>query len=150
MKTSDLPIVTPCGEDFRAMRPLDRGRYCDHCKMIVHDLSAMTSKEARELLSSPRTEKLCVRYLYDAHGAIVFRDLPASPLGRARKVLAAVLALVVPTSVAACARREMMGSPPMPPYEEYSGGEGGLDGAVPSAEGASRDSGGSTAAPSSR
>jgi hypothetical protein len=34
----------------------------------VHDLSTMTSVEARSLLASPPTEGLFVRYLYDTHG----------------------------------------------------------------------------------
>jgi hypothetical protein len=134
MKTSDVPIASPCGMDWQSMKPGDRGRYCDACKKTVRDLSAMTRREARELLAAPRTEGLCVRYLYDEHGDIAFRDtLPAAALVRAKRVLAAAAVVALPMSLAACMgaapipepqppQHEMMGAAPYIPEPQPDGG----------------------------
>jgi hypothetical protein len=118
MNTNDIPIASPCGQDWRTMKAGDRGRYCDACKKTVHDLSAMTRSEARALLESPPTEGLCVRYIHDVHGAIAFRDtVPATRLVRARRALAAVAAMALPMSLAACMgapAQPLMGSPTAP------------------------------------
>lgn len=94
------------------MKPGDRKRFCSDCKKFVHDLSAMTRAEAREVLESRPAEGLCVRYLYDAHGDVVFRDtLPAAFLSRAKRIAAAA---VLPMGLAACSGG-MAGEPPAQP-----------------------------------
>jgi hypothetical protein len=102
MRATEIPIASPCGADWSTMKPSDKTRFCDACKKHVHDLSAMTSTDARALLASPPTEGLCVRFLYDAHGDIVFRDapLPVGMLSRAKRLAAAAVAL--PMALAAC------------------------------------------------
>jgi hypothetical protein len=125
MKTTEIRIVSPCGQDFRAMHPTGKGRYCDTCKKTVHDLSAMSSREARELLSLPRSENLCVRYLYDVHGEIAFRGVPAGALVRARRAVAVAAVVALPLSLAACgaaSHREMMGTAPYIPPATTDGG----------------------------
>jgi hypothetical protein len=121
MRTSEIPILSPCSADWRTMKPQDRKRFCDSCKKHVHDLSAMTSAEARAVLASPPLEGLCVRYLHDAHGDIVFQADPIPPtfLVRAKR-LAAYAAL--PVAMAACTVGRatpppVMGAPacPFPP-----------------------------------
>ncbi len=91
------------------MKPGDRKRFCGECRKHVHDLSSMTRHEAREVLQSRPTEGLCVRYLYDAHGDVVFRGapMPASFLSRAKRIAAAA---ALPMSLAACS-----GAPPPAP-----------------------------------
>lgn len=113
MNRDALPIASPCHADFAAMTPVEglrqKGRFCGDCKKVVHDLSKMTAREARALLAAPKTEGLCVRYLYDQAGEIVFqRELgivPASELSRfARLARGAKIAAVValPLSLTAC------------------------------------------------
>jgi hypothetical protein len=105
MRTTDIPIASPCGADWRAMKPSDTKRFCDACRKHVHDLSAMTPEDARALLASPPTEGLCVRYLYDAHGDVVFRGAPLLPTGilvRARRVAKVAAAAMLPMALAAC------------------------------------------------
>jgi hypothetical protein len=111
MRATDIHIESPCGADWQSMKPGDRKRFCDACKKHVHDLSAMSKDEAREVLSSPPTEGLCVRYLYDAHGDVVFRDtpMPASFLSRAKRFAA----LTLPMGLAACSGA-MADTPPPP------------------------------------
>jgi hypothetical protein len=74
MKESDLPIASPCGQDWEGMDPRDKSRFCGECKKVVHDLRSMKEKDARKLLSTPSTEGLCVRYMYDEVGNIWFAD----------------------------------------------------------------------------
>jgi hypothetical protein len=74
MKRDEIPLAFPCGADFGAMPEVDRGRLCASCKTIVRDLSSMGESEARAVLAERETSRLCVRYLYDAAGRVVFRE----------------------------------------------------------------------------
>ena len=92
------------------MLPVERGRLCTACNEVVHDLSSMSEAEAQKLLE--RAEgRLCVRYLYDVHGKVVFgsswpkaaRIVPASRLTvRLRKRLAQASLLAAPLLIEAC------------------------------------------------
>jgi hypothetical protein len=114
MRATDIQIETPCGQDWQSMKPGDRKRFCGDCKKFVHDLSSMTRAEAREVLHSKPAEGLCVRYLYDAHGDVVFRDtIPATFLSRAKRIAAVAAAAALPMSLAACSGG--LGEPAQPP-----------------------------------
>jgi hypothetical protein len=114
MHASEIPIASPCGADWRTMKPTDTKRFCESCQKHVHDLSAMTRDEARAVLASPPVEGLCVRYLHDAHGDIVFRQGPIAPtlLVRAKRLATAAAAAALPLAMAACAGNATTGSPP--------------------------------------
>ena len=93
----------------------DKGRFCGQCRKVVHELARLTEAEARRLLASPPTEGLCVRYVHDARGEIVFRRdlIPSAILARAKRVAAAALAGVAfPVAATGCARTTLTGSPP--------------------------------------
>ena len=114
MRREDLTIEAPCTKDWNGMKPADaKKRFCDECKMHVHDLASMTLREAKTLLTSDATEGLCIRYLYDQHGDVVFRDDPRlirpTALVRAKRLMLGAAAMVLPLSVAAC-----MGAAPPP------------------------------------
>ncbi|MEZ4382137.1 MAG: hypothetical protein R3A79_12375 [Nannocystaceae bacterium] len=79
MKADDLPINSPCDEDWTAMRGDSERRFCDHCARHVHDLSAMTKTEASALLRSSGGERLCVRYTLEPDGGIRFRAPAPAP-----------------------------------------------------------------------
>jgi len=115
MRTEELPIASPCGADWRTMKPSDKKRFCDACQKHVHDLSALTEGEARAVLHAPPAEGLCVRYLHDRYGNIVFQPTPIPPglLSRAKRAAASAAgaaALALPLSLNAC-----MGAAPAPP-----------------------------------
>jgi hypothetical protein len=115
MNTADIPIASPCTADWTTMTLADRGRFCGQCRKVVRELAQMSEREARALLASPPTEGLCVRYVHDASGEILFRPGGVVPIARlSRKVAAAALALALPISASACATTQvpMMGSPP--------------------------------------
>src|SRR5215472_3225972 len=101
MNRSDVPIASPCSADWSTMTLADRGRFCGACRKVVRELRQMTEAEARALLSSPPTEGLCVRYVHDATGEILFRRdavMPAATL--VRRAAAAVALAVLPLSAA--------------------------------------------------
>ncbi len=116
MNADDLPIASPCTVDWTTMKLADRGRFCGECRKVVRELAQMSEREARALLASPPTEGLCVRYVHDTSGEILFRRDDVVPLARlSRKVAATVLAIALPLAAAACATTSepMMGSPPV-------------------------------------
>jgi len=81
-----LQVNTPCDADWDAMTGDERKRFCDHCSKHVHDLSALTEPEARELLSKPG---ICGRYRVRPDGHVRFRG---QRLTAAALVLSAVFA----------------------------------------------------------
>jgi hypothetical protein len=72
MREHDIPLAFPCGRDFASMTRAEGGRLCAECQTIVRDLSSMRQEEARALLDGAEGARLCVRYLYDASGRVVF------------------------------------------------------------------------------
>jgi hypothetical protein len=91
----------------------DRGRFCGECKKVVRELAQLTEKQARALLASPPTEGLCVRYVHDTTGEILFRPavVPVGRLARAKRAAVVALAAAsLPLAAAGC-----MGSAPVPP-----------------------------------
>jgi hypothetical protein len=114
MNRREIPIAAPCSADWTTMTLADRGRFCARCRKVVHELARLTEAEARRLLSSPPTEGLCVRYIHDARGEIVFRPdlIPSAALARAKRVAAAALAGVAfPLAATGCSGTTLTGSP---------------------------------------
>lgn len=94
--------------DWTGMKPAGmKKRFCDVCKMHVHDLSRMSRRDAQALLASERTEGLCVRYLYDQHGDVVFTD----SLVRAKRLVVGAVAVASAMTLTAC-----MGAAPPPKH----------------------------------
>lgn len=69
MRATDLPIPRPCSVSWESMTGDDRRRLCSQCQEHVHDVSAMTEREARRVAQ----EGTCVQYRVDRGGSIVFR-----------------------------------------------------------------------------
>lgn len=109
---SELPIASPCHVDFASMTRKDAmRRFCGDCKKHVHDLTRMTEAEAKELLATREAASLCVRYLADDRGQVVFLpDVPSSQLNpRKRARLATLAAAAVVAAVApGCSTTPMM------------------------------------------
>ncbi len=108
MQEHDIEIPEPCRADWDSMRPEVRGRYCFECRKRVHDLSAMTQKQATRFLDAVADrDDVCVSFLTDGEGEIAFTPEPVVPISRLRRLLpAAGLAL----AAAACTPTER----PMP------------------------------------
>lgn len=83
MRSSTLPIASPCHESWDAMSGEAERRFCGVCQKDVHNLSAMKHDEAQALLREKAGEHLCVRYTAEADGTLRFRDLvPRASLTR--------------------------------------------------------------------
>ena len=111
MRRDELPIPLPCSADWDTMTPAGKKRFCAECKKHVHDLSRMTEAEARAILDT--RADLCIRYVYDAGGNVVFdrETVPANALVRARRFVTAAAALALPLSLTACMGARAMPEP---------------------------------------
>jgi hypothetical protein len=75
-----VSIARPCSATLEEMAPVDgdRVKYCDHCHLNVHNLSAMTRSQAETFLRD-NTGKLCIAYLAAQDGGVVTRSGTAAP-----------------------------------------------------------------------
>jgi hypothetical protein len=64
---NNLIIPTPCSADWNSMVGNDQVRFCEHCSLHVHNLSALTRNQAERLVAQANG-KLCVRYIRDPAG----------------------------------------------------------------------------------
>ena len=117
-----ININTPCQADWDEMVGSDEVRFCKHCNLSVHNLSAMTRQEALRLVLSSKG-KLCARYIRRPGGAIHTTDIVLPRLysitRRASRIAAGAFsaALSISTSVvtAAPARSGLTATNPSQP-----------------------------------
>ena len=64
-----INIPAPCSADWDSMKGNDQVRFCSQCNLNVHNLSAMTRKEARKLVAASGG-RLCVRYYKKPNGRV--------------------------------------------------------------------------------
>jgi hypothetical protein len=132
MNRDHAPIARPCGADWNAMSPRGTARLCGECDKVVHDLSALSEREARSLLRARSTEGLCIRYLHDANGDIWFGGrgpgeadglVPVARLARRGAAMAAAAALVLtPVLTEACGGAAPGPNPYNYPFESADAG----------------------------
>lgn len=131
MKTTQLHIPEPCSADWAEMTGDEKRKFCDACAKHVHDLSAMTLREAEEVLQSDRESgHLCVRYAYDAQGDVKFQtrrvlaSAPASQLRGAVRLTAAAAAMLMVTGISELmsATQALAQTPPNQPPPMIAGG----------------------------
>ncbi len=65
-----LHIASPCPVKWESMRGNDTLRFCKHCSLEVHNISAMTREDA-EVLLSQSTGRLCVSAAHTADGVVL-------------------------------------------------------------------------------
>jgi hypothetical protein len=118
MRTTDLPIPSPCHADWDAMRNEGTRRFCDSCVKHVHDLSAMTRREASKLLAAQDGGRICVRYTCDTTGTIKFKpeSAPVVPIAaltrrQPRRGVPLGHAAAVALALAACTPHERDDAP---------------------------------------
>lgn len=100
MRREDVPLRFACDEDPDTMERRDGARHCARCDHAVHDLSAMTEREARAFLADKPAQRRCISYLYDEDGQLVFAQ-PPPPAPLYKKLSIAAL-LAAPLLLAAC------------------------------------------------
>ena len=77
-------VATPCHADWTAMVGDDRSRFCPSCRKNVYNLSAMTAREAADLVQA-KEGKLCVRYYQRADGTVLTANCPVGIAAAKRK-----------------------------------------------------------------
>jgi hypothetical protein len=147
------------------MTRAEGGRLCSECQTVVRDLSSMREDEARALLDESAGARLCVRYLYDTSGRIVFAGeddvsraqiVPAYRLTQRAKARIAQAALLVAPLVLFEACGGGPGDPPVQNWQQLvpatpavdDGGDGATaDDGGTGGEAASSEDGGTDAQP---
>ncbi|HEX2569518.1 MAG TPA: hypothetical protein VH877_08155 [Polyangia bacterium] len=91
----NIGVASPCEADWSRMKGDDRVRHCSECRQNVYHLSAMSRREAAELVAR-HEGRICVRLLQRPDGTLVTRDC-REILCRARQrgMWAFLVALVV-------------------------------------------------------
>src|SRR5689334_6068657 len=56
-----LHIASPCSVEWDSMIGNDRVRFCEHCRLSVHHVDALTAKQLRRLIARSHG-RLCVNY----------------------------------------------------------------------------------------
>ncbi len=100
MNRKDLEIPAPCQADWNGMEGDERERYCLSCQDHVHNLSEMTRREALDLLAQAKQKRsyLCVRYLHNEEGNVVFAPSRIQEQLKGLRTLLAAGALAFPFS----------------------------------------------------
>ena len=79
MNASNLPlkvkIASPCRARWKDMVGDNRVRYCGQCQKNVYNLSALTAKEATDLLTA-KNGNLCARIYQRTDGTVLTEDCP--------------------------------------------------------------------------
>jgi hypothetical protein len=93
---SRVRVARPCPARWDAMRGDERSRLCGMCGKSVYDLSAMTAREAVELIRR-REGRMCVAFFRRADGTVLTSDCPLSwrALRRRWAAISALLAGLV-------------------------------------------------------
>lgn len=70
-----MNIPAPCDADWDSMVGNERVRFCEHCKLHVENLSALTRQQAMRLVA--RSEgRLCVRFVSRPDGQVLTKEIP--------------------------------------------------------------------------
>lgn len=72
-----LTVSSPCDADWDSMNGNEQVRSCEHCRLSVNNLSAMTRKDAINLVMKSGG-RICVRFYRRADGAVVTAGAQAS------------------------------------------------------------------------
>ncbi len=73
---SDIRVASPCPADWNKMMGDERVRHCAECNLNVYNLSAMTERQARQLLAYNSGRRVCLRLYRRADGTVITQDCP--------------------------------------------------------------------------
>ncbi len=125
---NDISIASPCSADWNSMRGNDQVRFCEHCNLNVHDLSAMSRMRAERLVSRSNG-RLCVRFISDSAGLLMSQPAQKRKLHqigpRVSRIAAGAFtaALSVTSAVAQNANRTLdLSSTPTAPVSRWDTG----------------------------
>lgn len=64
-KQFQLSIQDPCHENWDAMTPTEKGRFCAQCQKQVVDFTHMSDRQLAEFFKKPSTGSICGRFMAD-------------------------------------------------------------------------------------
>ncbi|MGQ0738283.1 MAG: carboxypeptidase-like regulatory domain-containing protein [Bacteroidota bacterium] len=64
-KKIQLIIPKPCHEDWDAMTPVEKGKFCGSCQKQVVDFSSMSDRQVAAFFKKPSTGSVCGRFMTD-------------------------------------------------------------------------------------
>lgn len=73
---TDVRVVKPCAVKWETMTGDEKARVCSQCNLTVHNLSAMTDREAAILVKQRKTERTCVFFRKNANGTVAVDNCP--------------------------------------------------------------------------
>jgi hypothetical protein len=107
-----LKIASPCPKQWEEMTGDDKCRFCGHCQLHVHNLSAMSDRERDEFVERTKQGKACIAYVVRADGTMIadgFWTRLLRPLKSVRVAGLAVLATVLPFWFSSCTTKRSSG-----------------------------------------
>ena len=119
MKTPYVPLIEkPCSMQWDHLQGDEKCRFCQHCQLHVHNLSAMTKDEQVAVLQAPG-ERQCITYTAPTNAKPVAASLwVATQTSKGwRRALAAMLAAAFSMFATSC---RTMGKITPPPSERKS------------------------------
>ncbi|WP_417799162.1 hypothetical protein [Tenacibaculum sp.] len=73
MKSYKLTIPKPCHEDWNAMTPNEKGKFCRSCAKTVVDFTQKSSKEIQEYLLTNKEQRVCGHFYRKQLDSIVIQ-----------------------------------------------------------------------------
>lgn len=113
MKSAPPPLTIGkvCPMSWSSMQGDSKKRYCEHCQLHVHNLSAMSGRERARFVRESGG-RACIAYRLDADGTLI---TPPSPWQRATRVFRepkaaamGLLATLLPFLFSACSHTEQL------------------------------------------
>jgi hypothetical protein len=95
-----IRIASPCTASWDDMRGDDRVRFCQHCRLNVYNLSAMTRQEAEALIRE-KEGRLCIRFYARRDGTVLTDNCPVG-LRAVRRALLAQASYITSAYAAVC------------------------------------------------
>lgn len=69
------PVYSPCAKKWEFMHAAGlRRQHCDRCRLPVHNLSAMSRREADVFLAQAQGRRTCLTYVMRRDGTLVTRS----------------------------------------------------------------------------
>lgn len=120
MNSAKPYIPKPCHEDWNAMSPEAKGRFCGMCAKTIIDFTAMDDGQVQSYLLKNRDKKVCGRFRQEQLD-VVKVTIPTSVFygqTQFRKMFILALLIVMGSTLLSCNGRQVMGEPAMDVAED--------------------------------
>jgi hypothetical protein len=108
-----LTVLEPCRRDWDQMPGDAARRFCNQCQKYVHNLSAMSSDTARDLVEN-RPDEFCVRFEKDEAGRLLTIDYAPAPKRRKWTAFIITFVSVITSTIGGTFAYVLQHKPPPP------------------------------------